>query len=189
MKRLLSSLGLSLCFLGAQPAFAAFGEFTDADGIPSLSQINKVETFLYDLVKEGYGKECDDTQCYRLNVEINGKLVARWIASPGKPHPGTDFIGNYTPEYLSGVPYSRQKRRGANYVSGNGDLMPWAAFWERNDRGTPVIATHAGFVDGKRRSHGCVRLSRPRAERIYKWVGAAMRNGGTTRAYTKHTRP
>jgi len=170
-------------------AFGAFGEVTHSSLVPPMNQIKKVEVFLYDLVKEGYGRECDDTQCYRLDVEINDVLVATWIASPGKPHPGTDFKGNYTPQYLSGVPFSKQKRRGANYVSSRGDHMPWAAFWTRNDGGHPVIATHAGVVTGRRESHGCVRLHYDRAESVYKWVGAAMKNGGTTRAYTKHTRP
>lgn len=179
---------LSFLLLSSQ-VFAAYGEFTNESLIPPNSQIRKVETFLYDLVREGYGEQCGDTECFRLDVEINGIHVATWIASPGKPHPGTDFKGNFTPQYLSGVPYSRKKREGANYVNKHGDRMPWAAFWERNDGLTPVIATHAGFVDGKRRSHGCVRLHSNRAKRLYIWVGAAMNNGGTTRAYTKHTIP
>lgn len=183
-----SFLFLSFLLLSSQ-VFAAYGEFTDESLIPPASKIKKIETFVYDLVKEGYGKECGDTQCFRIDVQINGTHVATWIASPGKPHPGTDFKGNYTPEYHSGVPYSRKKRQGANYVNRHGDPMPWAAFWERNDRGTPVIATHAGRVTGRRESHGCVRLHRDKAKRIYQWVGAAMKNGGIARAYTKDTIP
>ena len=72
-------------------------------------------------------------------------------------------------------PYSKKKRQGAHYVNGEGDPMPCASFWDRNDGGTPVFATHAGVVNGRRKSHGCIRLHYNRAKSLYHWIGAAMK--------------
>lgn len=195
LRTLVSILTLSI----TMSAQAYYAEFTNESLIPPDSQIQSVETHLYDLVKQGFGGECGDTQCYRLDVMINGKHVARWMVSPGKPHPGTSFRGGYTPSYPNGTPYSRKKRMGRGYRNYRGDPMPWAAFWLRNDRGTPVIATHCGRVTGRRESHGCVRMickgtdengrARNDAKRVNQWVKAAQQNGGTATAYTQHTRP
>lgn len=186
-------LSLIFALFYSQAVFAAFGEFTNEDLIPPDSQIYSVETVLIDIAKRGYRNECNDSQCFRLNIYINGDHVAQWMVSPGRPHSGSSFRGNYTPAYSNGTPYSTWRIYRSGYVSSRGDSMPWAAFWERNDGGHTVIATHCGHVTGRRESHGCVRMvcsgARNDAKRLNLWVRAAQANGGEAISYTFDTRP
>jgi hypothetical protein len=146
-------------------AFGFYGTFTKE---VNPEAILHVEMFLYNLAKF---EDCGDTQCYRMDVYLNGELAARWAASPGTTGQ-RDFPGEYTPQWARAT-LNKSRIMGHGYVSRRGDAMPYAMFINYGNGG---FAVHAGEVTGRRESHGCVRLQYDKAKLLNSWVRMAMKN-------------
>lgn len=181
---------LSYLLLSSLSAFAFYGEFQDNSRIPDV--ITSVEIQVYNAAKDPvYRQACNDNQCYRMDVILNGRHVATWATSPGKRHEGTNFVGNYSPVYngRSLHPTYMFKR----YTNKYGDPMPYAMFMRLTNGGVSPIAFHCGNVTGKRESHGCFRMvcdsEQNDAATMQSWVKEAFANGGTVRVWTQDVYP
>lgn len=178
---------VSILALWGSSAAASFVSVWDQpELIPSA--IHSVQVDIFDLKKEG--GPCTDKECFRADVYLNDIHVARWAVSPGRPHYGTDFVGVYTPLYeaRSFHPSHLHER----YFNRFGDAMPWAAFIKTSGGAKSGIATHCGYVTGRRESHGCIRMvcnnQRQDARTLNRWIREAFSNGGSAKIWTRHTR-
>lgn len=111
-------------------------------------------------------------QCFVMDVYLDGKATARFVTSPGLPSGGS-FPGVNTPLFngarftsTNGPGYRSAKRR---------DAMPYAM----HINGTG-FAAHGGpyTVNGKKASHGCLRLKDANAKQLNAWVREAKATGG-----------
>ena len=149
-------------------------------------QVTDVKLYLFDAAKTG---QCSDSQCFRLDVYVNGQHFARWPASPGKKHWGTKFVGVYTPEFGSAGRPLHSGEIYYSYTNKHGDSMPFAMFLRTAKGNKSGIALHAGHVTGRRESHGCIRLLYDDAKTLNSLVREAFKNGGRPHIWTKHTLP
>lgn len=180
-----------LCLFAAN-AFGFAGEFQNEDLIPSVITDVKIKIFNYANTPGGQ-EDCGDTQCYRADIFLNDLHVARWAVSPGRPHPGTDFKGNFSPIY-NGRSLHPSHLYGRGYLSGKRrDSMPYAMFLRLTNGGKSPIALHCGHVTGRRESHGCIRMvcdgQQSDAYVLSSWVKEAFRNGGRARVWTQDVYP
>lgn len=157
------------------------------DAIPAV--ITKVEVHVYNMHLDGGNCVDKYNECYRADIFLNGQQVARWAASPGRPHYGTKFVGVFTPIFEGRSFHPNHLHQ--YYTNRFGDSMPWAAFIKTSDGAKSGIATHCGNVTGRRESHGCIRLDCTRqnnAKLLNLWIREAFANGGTAKIWTEHTR-
>jgi len=134
------------------------------------------------------------SECFRMYVYVDGVLSATWITSPGKPHFNEKNYkeeGEYTPIWTNAkiTRVEDETYQSRSYPLNDdgtrgGAKMPWAIFFKRGG-----IAIHGSFgaVDGKRRSHGCLRLSPEHAEILNRWVRTV--GAERTTLTTRHTVP
>jgi len=204
MKRVIT---LIVFMLISTTAFGFAGEWENSDVISKISrgdiQVRDVKIEIYNMAKYADGRAaCGSSQCFRADISVNGEQIARWAVSPGKRHPGTDFVGIYTPQY-SGHTIWNGSFRGAGYISSNNDPMPWATYMKYKSRNARTgVAFHCGRVTGERESHGCIRMvcngsreingrsgRRVDAQLLQSWIKLAFRNGGTALVWTEDTYP
>jgi len=128
-----------------------------------------------------------------LDVYLNGTQAAnhtkRFLVSPGAL---TDkFKKGREPELTPEGTYHPDRMR-KDYVSKQhgGKIL---GIWETGGMPHSIFfidgfAIHgsAATVDGKPASKGCVRLKKPHAALLFKWVEAAMKNTGTKKSVTIH---
>lgn len=112
---------------------------------------------------------------FRMIVLINGEKAANYLVSPGKDDPESGSMrtprGEYQPIRLEEMHYSSQSDSSIFY---QGDPMPFSIFFYKG------FALHGsyGVIDGQALSHGCVRLKYDDAKQLFRWVKAAVANGG-----------
>jgi len=188
-------------------AFGFAGEWEDSETISAIArgsvQVRDVKIQVYNMAKYTDGRRaCGSSQCFRADISVNGQQVATWAVSPGKKHPGTDFVGVYTPKY-SGHTIWNGSFRSASYKSSRGDAMPWATYMKYKTKNRRTgIAFHCGNVTGERESHGCIRMvcngrrsingkrkRRVDAQLLQSWIKKAFANGGTALVWTEDTYP
>lgn len=187
MKSFFLSLALSLMTLQAhahKTAATFEGTFEDRDLISRPAKDIKIHVF--DLAKRG---GCSGKVCFRMDVYVNGQHFARWPASPGKKHWGTEFVGVYTPEFGKAGRPIHPDHIHTSYTNRFGDSMPYAMFLRTGKGNKSGIAIHAGHVTGDRESHGCIRIPLDSARYLNGLVKEALRNGGTAHVWTEHTDP
>ena len=177
-----SFLILSLVIL-SQSAFAQFeGAFFLPEEVPS--DIGSVHMEVFDMARTELG--CSFEVCYRMDIYLNGNLVARWGTSPGDPNNNADFNGVNTPK-MTNRSLNLSRIMGSGYVSGRGDSMPYAMFILGSKGQSTGFAVHAGNVTGNKESHGCIRLEYANAKTLNAWVRQAKANGGPLTITTHHT--
>ncbi|MCC6138260.1 MAG: L,D-transpeptidase [Bdellovibrionaceae bacterium] len=120
-------------------------------------------------------------QCFQMDVYLDGSLTETWVTSPGNPNNNSGFKGSNTPEYTAANFTSTKK---AGYVSSRGDSMPYAM--HINGTGYAVHGSSLA-VDGKKRSHGCLRIKTPNAKKLNAWVREAKSTGGLTTVTVRDT--
>ncbi len=184
-----SSILFSLLLLSSS-AFAQFeGAFYLPENVPN--NIQSVHMEVFDMARTGLG--CSYDVCFRMEVYLNGNLVARWGTSPGDPYNDQYnskgqliFDGVNTP-LMTDRRLNRERIMGPDYVSGRGDAMPYAMFILGSKGQNTGFAVHAGVVTGEKESHGCVRLEYNNAKTLNSWVREALANGGPLTITTRHT--
>jgi len=101
-----------------------------------------------------------DLSQQKMRVYLDGKHVDTWSISSGKRNFETP-TGHYKPQSL------RKNHRSSKY---NNAPMPYSIFFRGG------YAIHAGSGLGRPRSHGCIRLARGNAQKLYNWVSEAGRH-------------
>jgi len=170
-------------------AFGFAGTFYAPALVPDKIEDVKFDAYNY-AVERGEGQpDCGDVECYRIDVYLNDIHVATFPTSPGKPHPGTQHVGGYTPDY-DGIPVHARGITHRDYVSYTRRYyMPYAMFFERigNPSRMSNVAIHSGHaVTGWRLSRGCLRTLMNDAALMFNWTREARRNGGDGYLYTRH---
>ncbi len=122
-----------------------------------------------------------NTQCFQMDVYLNGALTESWVTSPGNPNNNAGFKGSNTPEYTA-AKFTRINGRG--YISGRGDPMPYAL--HINGSGYAVHGSSLA-VNGAKASHGCLRLKTPNAKKLNEWVREAKKSGGLMQITVRDT--
>lgn len=169
--------------LSASQVFAFEQTFFEEGNVPS--SIESVEVYLYDMARTELG--CSDTQCFRIDVLLNGVQVARWAASPGNPNNTDGFQGVNTPAY-NGRSFDKSRIMSADYVSSRGDAMPYAMFILGSNGQATGFAVHAGHVTGRKESHGCIRIEYANAQLLNSWMKKVKANKGTAQIWSEHTK-
>lgn len=168
-------------------AFGFAGTFYSPEKVPATITDVKFDAYNYAQVSGPNDEDCGDTECYRIDVYLNDIHVATFPTSPGKPHPGTQHVGGFTPSY-DGVPV--HTLTGRDYVSYRRRYyMPYAMFFESLSRPGQIsnIAIHSGHaVTGRRLSRGCLRTLMNDAALMFEWTREARRNGGNGYLWTRH---
>ncbi len=98
-----------------------------------------------------------DVSAQRMNVYVNGSLRHSWAVSTGRRGYRTPR-GSYRPKFLKRMHYSSKY---------NNSPMPHSIFFRG---GYAIHGTNAVSRLGRRASHGCVRLHRANARRLYNLV-------------------
>ena len=98
-----------------------------------------------------------DIGSQRMHVYVNGALRHTWLVSTGRGKYRTP-TGSYRPQRLERSWYSRKY---------NGAPMPHSIFFRG---GYAIHGTNQSRALGRRASHGCVRLSRRNAARLFSLV-------------------
>lgn len=152
--------------------------------------VNNVLVVVQDIARYGM---CDDTHCFRAYVYINGDensgtLVAVFVVSPG-------VVGRSTPTGSFTVSRGTYWEKGGGGRFGKFDIfrsyhsksynnasMPEAMFFDHRGH-----ALHGSYdkVDGRKHSHGCVRMFPNEARQLQDWVREA---GGNLSVIVRHTR-
>lgn len=188
-------------------SFGFAGEWENTEMISAIESgelsVQHVKIQVYNMAKYADGrKACGSDQCFRADIIVNEVQIATWAVSPGKLHPGTDFLGIYTPKYNGHTIWNGAFRSGG-YISSNGDPMPWATYMKYKSKNQRTgVAFHCGRVTGERESHGCIRMvcngkrdingksvRRVDAQVLQSWVKQAFKNGGTALVWTEDTYP
>ncbi|MGH1469511.1 MAG: L,D-transpeptidase [Bdellovibrionales bacterium] len=171
-------------------SFGFAGEWEDSQKIADIKsgalQVQDLKIDIYNYAETAEGRAaCGARECFRMDVFINDEQIATWATSPGKPHPGTNHVGVYTPEYEGRSIHSGHVY-GRDYISYKFKYsMPYVMYLRSNKLG---IGIHAGVVNGTRLSHGCIRLVTEDARRLNQWVREVFRNGGDARVWARGTR-
>jgi hypothetical protein len=112
-------------------------------------------------------------QCFQLDIYLDGALAKSCVTSPGNPAAGSkSFPGSNTPEYVRARFTSIN---GPGYHSHRGDAMPYAM--HINSSGYAVHGSSL-TVNGKKASHGCMRVKNECAKALNGWMKEARNSGG-----------
>ncbi len=176
---------LTLVLFLASPAFSLAGEWQTSN-IPKHIKDVKIKVYNYASTQKGRA-HCGSSQCYRMNVIVNGKHIATWATSPGKRQRHIDPPSSHTPEY-KGRSIHPKHIYNKNYTSWIHKYeMPYAMYIKNRRGRLSNYAIHGGPTDGTKRSHGCIRLRTKHARLLNKWVKQAFRNGGRARVWADDT--
>lgn len=112
---------------------------------------------------------------FRMVVAVNGLTKGNFLVSPGLADPRAGYMntpsGVFHPTQLKEIHYSSQSNTSWFY---DGDPMPFTIFF----KGGFAIHGSYGLINGKKASHGCVRLNIEQAQRLYGWVQESIKNSG-----------
>lgn len=188
---ILFSVQSAFAWQGTSVGTSFSGTFYAPTLVPDQIEDVKFDAYNYAKTRGPNEPDCGDPECYRIDVYLNDIHVATFATSPGKPHPGTQHVGGFTPNY-DGVPIHSRGITHREYVSFTRRYyMPYAMFFERLSDPSRLsnVAIHSGHpVTGWRLSRGCLRTYMQDAEMMFNWVRAARRNGGNGYFWSRHMR-
>lgn len=153
----------------SRPFAEYFLDLRTVQDVLKYSQLNRVHVQVRNIAKDGL---CDDKECFRAYVFINGdenhgSLVATFVVSPGtgkktpevedlplrKYDPDIRWLKSYE-KSTAFLDWDMYRIYGSKSYPGKVPNMPNALFF------LDAIALHGSFdvVNGTKQSHGCIRM-------------------------------